>query len=249
VEGYNLLGNLKDKKRVWTKLGAVRLEGTMEQLASYDSTTGNVTFANGFVPTTGCYVLTNATGDTLVTTCKFTLVEDGVYTMKNLDNAALTGKTYDITTTYVQNPEARALIIQNFDTYDQYKVRVSSPLYVTHGARQSYIFGKTGTVAGSWGAFNPYTSLYLSSGHKIIYEAETFSAGDDTKPNLRYVKQSGQSTKTESTHSRYNAVKLYEYDFTKDKMSVNGVTTMRLHHWNDIMTIGTYFELWGKNDE
>lgn len=254
-DNFIFLGNLKDKERVWTKLGAVRLGGTMEQLASYDAETGNVTFANGFVPTSGrSYVLSNDAGTKSLGICRFTLVEEGVYTMTDLDSKVLTGKSYDLTTTYVQNPEARVLIIQNFDAYDQYKVRVSAPLFVTHGARNSFIFGKTASVTAPWSCLAPYGAIYPLSGFNVVYECETYSAECSEKPNLRYSKQLAigtKSTDASSTggHSRYNAIKLAEYDFSPDNLKVDGVNTIRLHHWNDILTIGTYFELWGRNDE
>lgn len=203
----------------WTKLGSVTLTGTFEKIASYEN--GIITFES-FVPVNGrSYIITNKDGTVLIHGGKFEATDNaGEYKVKNFDNGAVT-PTIDISNCFVQNLDADNLVIDNQTKYKRYKTRVSTPVFASHGMRQTYKFG--------YGRYEHSANYELSklNGQSLVYETEEVIVNDDI-----YVKQVGIGSNN----------KLYS---NLTRQATTNETKWEVFHYNNLLSIGTQFEVWG----
>lgn len=238
IDQYSLADDFtttdKDKlNSAWTTIGSVRMGGTMHPVLAFtpsDDFLNKGTIKLDFEPELyRVYILSDIEGRELKQLCRFEGSSDGYIAEFLLDM-----DKYPISISeqiYIQVPEAQDISMVNLGSYNQYKIRVSMPIYVSDNETQNAPFT---FMDFGWEGFNPEHSLSNLSG-AIIYEAESFSANNPQKPNLKYIKQ----TASGNNGAVYHFAKLAESNYSY----YDGISLMT---WENFLPIGTQFEVWGK---
>ena len=211
----------------WTKIGELTMDGTTFAISAYADGVITVTPNDGVYPTANKNLMVRNADYSKMWSLKAIETEnDGQYTMKTMDNTAWAPTDVDLTQLVLEEPSSVSLEFSNIPEYSYFKVRITTPAFITHGARasitSSYLFG-----------LNAKYSIY--HGGPIDITQETVECPISGKVYI----------KTDIHGFNYETTKNHQMFLLVDKPATP--TSISFGHYNQLMTINTKIELWGRN--
>jgi hypothetical protein len=131
---------------------------------------------------------------------------------------------------FVDKRLVEVLEISNVPTYSNYKGRITTPLFVTHGARTNYKLNINGY------AFDYSVYMYYLTQSCLTTIFEILNSGVENYKMVSCLAFGGKGNV--DAQGMANLIKI--------PTSTTGKAT--LYHGSYLMPTGTIFELWGKNE-
>ena len=236
----------------WTKLGDITVNESYEFIPL--SFTGGVvtidTSAEGYEYLTSnarvsCVVvpiniMTKVGNVNIVGQLRVTDATAGTFDFYNRDGAAQTSASYDPATYKIVVQNVVDVVMENVPTtYDRYKLRVTTPVISSHGARKFFDstihgleFGACATINSTGGGFVEIELLTIPGNTNYMYRSVFIAYGKF------YGGGSGNELR---------AFDIVQAGTGLTKPPANGTVTFTAV--NMIFVNGTRFELWGANDD
>ena len=211
----------------WTKIGELTMDGTNFAISAYADGVITVTPNDGVYPTANKNLMVRNADYSKMWSLKVIETEnDGQYTMKTLDNTAWAPTDVDLTQFVLEEPSSVSLEFSNIPEYSYFKVRITTPAFITHSARtsitSSYLFGLN-------------VQYYIHHGGPIDITQETVECPISGKVYI----------KTDIHGFNYTTTQNHQMFLLVDKPATP--TSISFSHYNQLMTINTKIELWGRN--
>lgn len=152
---------------------------------------------------------------------------DGQFTIKNEDGTVIT-PSIDTETWVIEQAEAQSIAVNGLSGFKYIKIRITTPRFMTHGARSSFMLG--------YGGFGVDADLAKLTNNAAEYECETFPAPINGYMYSRRIMRAKTSNAIGKEAVGYSLV------------TDTGVPDeIKLSHYNNMLTIGTKMEVWGKS--
>ena len=162
----------------------------------------------------------------------------GTFDIYNRDNIAQQSASYDVTKYKLVVDNVGSVVMENVPDYDNYKMRMTTPVLSTHGLRT--YFSSSMTAVSS----HTPSSVGITGGAIIEILALRFPYDDNyyyRKMELSYGKTYGGGS-----NNGMQSFEIYNAGRGINKPPANGQVSFGVS--NMIFVNGTRFELWGAND-
>ena len=214
----------------WTKIGELTMGGTTFPISAYADGVITVTPQDGVYPDVNKNTVVRKNDYSGVIALRLVATENaGQYTMTNLDGSVYAPTNIDLTQYVIEKPESEQLTFSNVPAFSYYKVRITTPAFVTHGGRSS--------IMSSFSPFGLNEQYYHLSGGSVEVVQEMCSCPIDGKIYVR----------TLTRGHDYGLTRNLQMFLLANKPATP--TSIGFSHYNGLMTIDTRIELWGRNDE
>lgn len=214
----------------WTKIGELTMGGTTFPISAYANGVITVTPQDGVYPETNKNTVARKNDYSNVICLRLIATENaGQYTMTNLDGGAYAPTDADLTQFVIEKAESKTLTFSNIPAFSFYKARITTPILASLGARS--------TILSSFSPFGLSAEYFNLTNGSVEIVQEMCSCPINGKI---YVK-------TLTRGHNYGLTRTLQMFLLADKPAIPA--NIKFYHYNDLLTIDTKIELWGRNDE